>query len=365
MAINTPTSSGGANLRTTCKTPTFLAAKRIAFTSPYGGCPTSRAYEACGGVSIWKQKIKGETHFRELLRTRDDWPELVIMNNFIVERAGIAAVCREVGIDVVHTEDGFLPHYGHVHLDPLGFCWESSLPRMPFVRCTDRHRTAARLARERLVPPVNDDLPDGVTPPFVVWPLQLSQDKVNEHGHRFTDWGIPIRHFRNCLPAEIQLVIKPHPRGPVDGICICGMNNVKLLPPSIRLSSLLSRCAAVAGVNSTVLQEARLLFHKPVYTYGPSWYTSHTELFMPVDYRSSPRRLSRIDDLFNDRLLSSEYLRDYADWYTFQLLARQYPEPLERIPSDPKRFLDWAHRLTFRSFQLHGEQIFEDSYLDR
>lgn len=124
------------------------SSRRYAFTSPYGGCPTSRAYEACGGLPAWTRKVKSERHLRKLLRSDGQRPDLLIMNNFIVERFGVEAICREVECDLVHTEDGFLPHYGYIHLDPVGFCWESSLSRMTFRACTPI--LAATQVRQRL-----------------------------------------------------------------------------------------------------------------------------------------------------------------------------------------------------------------------
>jgi hypothetical protein len=58
--------------------------------------------------------------------------------------------------------------------------------------------------------------------------------------------------------------------------------NVLLLDRSARLRSLLENAAGVIGCNSTVLLESRLLFRKPTWAYGRSWYTGHPDLIFPV-----------------------------------------------------------------------------------
>ncbi len=329
-------------------------------TSPYHGSWLSQIY---GGhfQNHYPAKVVRETNFREWLRTIPERPELMFMGNFIVDRAGVVALCREHGINVIHCEDGFFPHYGNAHGDPLGFCWESSLPQLTFRSLTDEQRAKASAARTGWLGFSPESLPTDVREPFVLWPLQLIGDKVNQWDLNEKNWCELLRHFRASLPAEFQLVIKTHPRSkPQDNAGVAELvrelPNTILLPARAHLKTLLSKCHAVAGANSTVLLEARLMFHKPVYAYARGWFTNHFELFLPVHARHAPRELNRVEFVENNGLVRNERLDDYTDWFLAQLLARQVS--LERGKADPVWLKEKVYHLSYQSFVQHGEDIF-------
>ena len=58
--------------------------------------------------------------------------ELLIMTNVVRQQHTMRAHAIRKGMDIIHTEDGFVPHYQTMHVDPLGFCWDSSLTKMTF-----------------------------------------------------------------------------------------------------------------------------------------------------------------------------------------------------------------------------------------
>ena len=95
------------------------------------------------------------------------------MGNFIAERSGIVSICRELGINTIHAEDGFFPHYETMHVDPLGFSWESSLPRMIFRSTTQEQKEKSKMARENWLLFNKKDLPKEIKKPFVLWAAQL------------------------------------------------------------------------------------------------------------------------------------------------------------------------------------------------
>jgi len=334
----------------------------FAFTSPYDACWMAYYY-GLHFRNLFGSKVVRETDFLEKLKNRAELPELMIMGNFVVERAAIVSICRERGINVVHTEDGFFPHYSTTHADPLGFCWESSLPRLVFRQCTGVQRMHAQKTRKEWLAFDLKPLPDSVRKPFVFWPLQLIGDQVNIWDLKVKDWAGLVRHFRACLPEDYQLVIKEHPRSkPEDNLGIAELAarlpNTVLVHRDTDLKTLLRDCRAVAGANSTVLYEARLMFHKPVYTYARGWFTNHPELFIPVPSRE-PRALNRIDWVEDNRRVRTERLDEYSDWFLAQFLARQLDR--QRAESDPKWLKRALHRLSYSSFMKYGEQIFLDA----
>lgn len=340
--------------------PSHVHRGSFAYTSPYSGFWIEKFYR---GVShdLFGAKVIRESDFRGKLLENGCLPEIMLMGNFIVERAGIVSLCRELGINTVHGEDGFFPHYSTMHLDPLGFCWESSLARMVFRETTDNRRERAEQVRSEILNFAIQELPPCIKKPFILWPLQLIGDKVNQFGLRVEKWTTLLSHFRHCLPPEYQLVVKPHPRsndGDTKDIkeWVQNEHNVILLSKSVHLPSLLSECVAVAGANSTVLYEARLIFHKPTYVYAHGWFTGHTELFIPVHRNQKPRALNRFDHIEDNRKIRTERLDDYTDWFLTQLLDRQFSHT--RAKESPQAFLRQVHHLSYDSFLKYGEDIF-------
>jgi ADP-heptose:LPS heptosyltransferase len=334
----------------------------FAFCSPHESGWTVR-HLSLQSKNLFGSKVAGERDFLQKLQQTEGYPEMMLMQSFEVERSAIVSICRELGINVVHGEDGFFPHYSTGHADPIGFCWESSLPGLTFRKCNDLQRKHAKALRKNWLGFKVKPLPDFIKKPFVFWPLQLIGDKVNRWDLNVTDWTGLIAHFRSALPEEYQLVIKEHPLSkPADSNGIAELlpklPRTVLVPRNTDLKTLLSQCSAVAGANSTVLFEARLLFHKPAYVYARSWFSNHAGLFMPVSVRG-PRVLNRLDWLNENKLLRTEYLDDYTDWFLAQLLARQISH--DKAVSAPKWFKQTLDRLSYHSFRKYGEEIFLDA----
>jgi hypothetical protein len=323
------------------------------------------------------EKLCG-THFRnqfgkQLGRAADlakhlaadaEWPEMLLLHNFSPDRKAFIALCRERGINFAHWEDGFFPHYETQHLDPLGFCWESSLPGMVFRGCSDRQRERARAARDAWLARPAKDLPPEVRKPFVLWPLQLIGDQVNRFDLNVPDWTELLCHFRTILPADFQLVLKAHPRArPKDTAGLDAL--LPELPHTVMLTradlpALLRECHAVAGANSSVLYEARLMHRKPAYAYSRSWFTNHPDLIVPLarphNDAATSDTLPHLDRLETPSLLRTEHLDDYADWFLTQLLARQIDR---RQFTDPAAHREAIWRLSDQSYREHGEAIFD------
>lgn len=336
------------------------------FTSPYGGFWLEHFY-ALHYQHAFDAKVVRESDFRKKLSANPHLPELMLMGNFIVERAAIVSLCRELGINTVHGEDGFFPHYKTAHADPLGFCWESSLSRMTFRGSTELQRQRAGETRQEWLKFESQPLPDTIKRPFVFWPLQLVGDKVNIWDLKVRDWIGLLRELRASLSPEIQLVIKEHPRNrPKDlqGIpeLVRELPNTVVVPTATHLKSLLKECCAVAGANSSVLYEARLMFHKPTYAFARSWFTGHSDLFMPLRI-GYPRPVPRLDWVEDNSRMRTERLDAYTDWFLAQLLARQIDHgTAER---EPKFFKEFVHRLSYDSYLKYGEDIFTDSLATR
>lgn len=312
--------------------------------------------------NIFDAKVSSKNELLNKIEKTKNLPEIMIFANFPPDRAAILSACRDFGINTVHGEDGFFPHYSTMHIDPLGFCWESSIPRMVFRQCTVQQKARALEVRKNWLAFDLQSLPPSVKKPFVFWPIQLIGDQVNKWDLKVNDWCGLIRHFRASLPVQYQLVLKAHPRSkPHDnaGIdeLISELPNTIIVPAHTDVKTLLKLCCAAAGANSSVLYEARLMFHKPSYVYAKGWYTNHTELFISISYEDTTK-LKHLELLENNTKLRSEWLDDYADWFLSQLLARQISR--DRALADLKWFKESIHRRSYLSFLNYGEEIFLD-----
>jgi hypothetical protein len=336
------------------------APKAFAFSSPYRGCWLVQLYRQAGAFDLFGGKVETAKHLGKLLAQSHIHPRLMILGNFIEDRHLLLAKCRRDNIDSICSEDGFFPHYETLHADPLGFCWESSLCRMVFRGATDRQYIIAQRARAAWTQFKPLELPSQVRVPFVLWPLQLIGDQVNRWDMNVVDWSDMITHFRLRLPPEIQLVVKPHPRSKLKDQPrkpLSEQHNTIILDQGCDLRTLISLASGVAAANSTVLLEARLMFHKPVYSYARSWFTNHTELCYPIALAQSEYPLRQLDVLENNSLLCDEWLSEYTDWFLSQLLARQ----LRHSDATSYEALhQWVMKRTYKAYMMHGEEIFSD-----
>lgn len=107
-----------------------------AWSSPYPGFWVEHFYSK-HFKNLYGRKVVRERDLRRNLASYRLRPEIMLMGNFVHDRVGIVSLCRDAEIETAHAEDGFFPHYSTMHVDPVGFCWESSLPRMIFRKITD------------------------------------------------------------------------------------------------------------------------------------------------------------------------------------------------------------------------------------
>jgi SAM-dependent methyltransferase len=333
--------------------------KTFLWTSSFSNSGPTEAIRT-GGWAVAQEDRRGKVRRVDDVRRAVESsakPDLLLMHNFIVNRVEMKELALSSGIDVVHGEDGFLPHYTALHFDPSGFCWESSLTSMQFRDCTDKQYEVAAQHIEDMREDYKTDL--HTSKPFVLFPLQLLSDRVNTYSLNIKEnWLVLLEHARHILPEEFDLVVRPHPRGGAykdesewaeitRGVIWRSNKQASLVDE-------LHACSGVIGSNSTVISEARLLYNKPVWAYGPSWYTNHTALVYPLQHTMENYMLPWADELI-DGVRKSEYLDRYKHWYVAQLMARQFGG---RTVKDVKTFQQWLLRRTHNSFKQHGEDIF-------
>lgn len=337
-----------------------------AWTSPYTGSRLSQGYKQAGALPVFPGKVKSLGHWDKLEGSTDTNPEVMILGNFTVERQSILTRCRQRGIDTVYGEDGWFPHGQTCHADPLGFCWESSLTRMVFQELSVLQREQALGCRAwwKEKHGARQKLPDVAKKgPYVLWPLQLLRDKVNTYGLAVKRWTGFVEHFRQCLPPEINLLLKHHPvdreKKPRLEKIAARMKNVDFVPLGCALQPLIQNSVGVAGMNSTVLVESRLVYQKPTWCYADSWYTNHWEVLFRVDHRFKARELQNSQTLQDSTLIQTGRDEEYALWFMAQLIARQYL--MKAILGDVGRFGRWFDRRTFANWKRYGEEIFDGS----
>lgn len=329
------------------------------WTSPYGGSWVDKMYETTGASRGGLKKVSTvhelEAHVKHAARTQETKP-LLIMGNFIRDRGNIKARALDLGLDVVHGEDGFLPHYSTLHADPVGFCWESSLCSMKFpgkVPDTVVNYFAHLVEHANKLVRRN---PFEANTKNVLFPLQLLNDQVNAQGLGVRgDWTEYIALARKLLPEDVILWVKQHPRAiraaDLETRWAMTQRNVKMY--NGKLEDALYYCDGVVGMNSTVLTEARLLYNKPVWAFAKSWYTGHPDLVCLV--KADMQVLPEVDKI-DTGVSTDEYTDKYRQWYAGQLLARQYKHT--DVRSNSEKFRQWLLQRTYKSFLAHGEEIF-------
>ena len=269
-------------------------------------------------------------------------PEYAVVWGFINFNDLLRAWCRNHGVKITYGEMGWFPHYESFALDPEGFCWNSLISKTPYVGDTQQPLPEATQHLDQFKPE-RHPLPPEVNGPFVLWAGQMVSDKVNDYGLDAKDWCRYIEHFRGLLPKDIQLVIRPHPKAShrpsqEKDAHYRMVDLAQRLPNTIithlgDLNSLIAASYGVAGMNSTVLLEARILHGKNVWAYAPSWYTGHEDL------------IHRLHGTGQDRLVyTTRPQLHYRKWLLEEFLQRQIirdPEPTGR--KTIRRWLDrWS-----------------------
>lgn len=325
------------------------SAKRFAYTHPRH---LQEHYERAGGRNVYGRAIRNTNDFAELFKRKGP-VELLIVGNLLDNTDELNEFCEKNNVDRVFGEFGWFPHYATEHADPEGYAWNSSLRRLTFSRLTQTQRIQVSRMKQEICSRSAGALPENVRKPFVLWPLQLLSDRVNRYDLNVRDWFELLLWTRQILPSTYQLVVKNHPVPSSQPRLeyVRSLPNTTVVDRSAPLHALIEQSSGVIGCNSTVLLESRLVFGKPTWAYGRSWYTGHPEIVFPV--RPS-------EHLPNSELLGRSFddpwLQDYADWIFWQLLARQYS--IEEARKKPKSFLHWLHRRTARSFETLGEDVF-------
>lgn len=305
--------------------------------------------EKAGYVRLNGPEIHNKQGFRSFLRKKQI-PDLVIVWGFVDFRHDLREWCQEHDIPIGFVELGWFPHYESFHMDPDGFCWESILPKQRFVEDSRFHipDSVREILREGSTSP-SQSPPPAFEKKYALWASQLLTDKVNTFGLNVPCWGVLIRHFRDLLPADTQLIIRPHPkmatRRSTEYAALTKLQQVvSTLPNTIidgsgDIDTLIQHASCVVGANSTVLTEAALKYRKPVFAYGKSWYTNHPDLVVPLSTKDkelppppeipTQKQTWFLTTLINKQILRSPYPTPEA---TRSWVERNIAVPGKSIP---------------------------------
>ena len=198
--------------------------------------------------------------------------ETVMMNNCADWDPQMRTFCGKKGLPVITYEDGFIPHYSGLHFDRKGFCWDSSFPHENISKYPDKKENF-NISSYDMEPAIAN-----LEKPFVFVPLQMLGDSVILHGSDVKSWDSFVNKVRDDVPEEYDLVVKNHPRESSK----YDTNNPTIRVIDSGLGWAITECEFVVGVNSGVLYESALIFNKPVYYYGRSWYDRHPEICRPA-----------------------------------------------------------------------------------
>jgi SAM-dependent methyltransferase len=196
---------------------------------------------------------------------------VVLMNNISDWERQLRTECRKEKIPVITFEDGFIPHYTSLHFDYRGFCWDSSFPDKNIKLYDDVQEDFSHVKYD-MTPPIE------INKPFVFVPLQTLGDSVILHGSDIKNWEEFVNKVRGEVSEKYDLVVKNHPREHTK--YVSRREDIKVINSGLGWA--IKECEFVVGVNSGVLYESSIIFNKPVYYYGRSWYDKHPEVCVPA-----------------------------------------------------------------------------------
>lgn len=194
----------------------------------------------------------------------------VLMNNCADWDPQLRTSCNKENVPIITYEDGFIPHYSGLHFDKKGFCWESSFPYENVSKYPNIRDNFDNIKYDNNRP---STLPKDLGE-FVFVPLQMIKDSVVLHGSNVTDWDSFVKKIREDVPSRYKLVVKGHPREKEP----YKSNTPDILVINNGLGWAIENCEFVVGLNSSVLFESAIIFNKPVYYYGRSWYDRHDKV---------------------------------------------------------------------------------------
>jgi Capsule polysaccharide biosynthesis protein len=183
---------------------------------------------------------------------------------------------RELGIPTLYSE--LTPFKGRYFLDHLGVNAASSLQavslnQIPLYEDEEELYFSLRrnyVGRRSSSDPLN--CPESLPRSFVFAPLQVPMDsQILFHGgniKRHCEYLEVLRSLVELLPANLVLVVKPHPLAPFSRSCLQDSIGSGVFDASgFETRDLLERCTAIVTVNSSVGADG-FLFDKPVVALG-------------------------------------------------------------------------------------------------
>jgi len=192
---------------------------------------------------------------------------------------------REKGMRVSFYGHGWFPYFTK-HFDPAGFAQDSLLANSNLDSLdVDTQKIKLDIdayKNKYMINKKTKALEIGV--PYIVVVLQMTKDVTIKDGyHGFESWQKIVDFAYGLLNKGEILVIKAHVSqyGKMEKI-VAPLNSI-LVQSKLFNHSILTNAELVVGVNSTMLYEASVLYHKPVLALGDSWFNAHPKAIKRCD----------------------------------------------------------------------------------
>ncbi|KAA9410372.1 hypothetical protein EGO51_11350 [Haloarcula hispanica] len=193
---------------------------------------------------------------------------------------------------------------------------------------------------------------------YIFYPLQyFRESRVTVRAQPFYDQAWLIEYLSRSLPADHELVVKPHPQqlGSLPRQAIKAIAQyAELIHPDVNSHDIIENSAAVVTLNNTVGYES-LLYGKPVITLGDAFYDG-------AGYTHDVKNLSHLAERINEAIqsggLSDEEILEVAHRVLSGSHKGIWSDPtednVERIAESLTEYL--SQRLTESNNQLSGPQ---------
>lgn len=254
---------------------------------------TGHLLERSRYISIKAPTVKdigesAEKHLNHLIESSCT-PRHILFHNVIPITPKIRKICQKIGSTVCSYELGWFPHRKTWHFDPLGFSNHSLLSQSRLDDIDiDLDRCMIDIEEYKKKWMIQRRMTNHKK--FILVVLQKTSDSTIQYGYPdFNGWESIVELAKRWRKKNEHIVVKTHPMG--SKLDIKDSKNIHIVSHMKCNIDLLKRASLVIGVNSTMLYEASLLYNKPVFALGDSWFDSHPEVVTKIDiYDDRPQQ---------------------------------------------------------------------------
>jgi len=224
--------------------------------------------------------------------------ENMLIANACVVTNELKKYIKDNDIKVSFYEKGFFPHVGRWIFDNEGYFCESLLSKSRIEDIDINEQEVQKSIDEYKHKHIKQNRHLTIDGSFITFVMQHPDDGTIQQGfdnfngfQKIIDW---IRS--SVLEKNEYLIVKMHPSNHLT------QEKINIPDKSIAIQSkdfndsIIRNSELVIGINSSLLHDASIIYHKPVLSLGKSWFTSHPEISPIISMADKIIKRPVIDD---------------------------------------------------------------------